>query len=220
MGIFAEILVLSRRTLTSSSELQLNMTLQMPTNTSAVALVEQNATPGGMQLVNSNKTNKMYDCMDLVALATEVQKADQFVRANAGNKLTVIADQMKYLQEQARKALEEAKRDNDLHHAACNLVKKPGHNYYLYERASGQKYLSILSPEEWGSSCPHEFLAAYKLEYDLSWTPFEYVEKRAQQFALVDKVLDTQMAITDSPYFAGLDMRQRQGKALEMDTNK
>merc|ERR1712062_479002 len=109
MGIFAEILVLSRRTLTSSSELQLNMTLQMPTNTSAVALVEQNATPGGMQLVNSNKTNKMYDCMDLVALATEVQKADQFVRANAGNKLTVIADQMKYLQEQARKALEEAK---------------------------------------------------------------------------------------------------------------
>jgi len=191
-----------------------------PVDTRAVALVEKNAAPGGVVLVNSNKTNKMYDCMDLVTLATEVQKADQFVRANAGNKLTMIAEQMKYLQEQARKALEEAKRDNDLHHAACNIVKKPGTIYYLYERASGQKYLSILSPEEWGSSCPHVFMAAYKLEFDNSWTPFEYIEQRAQQFAIVDKVLNTQMAITDSPFFAGLDMRERQGKAIEMDTDQ
>ena len=43
--------------------------------------------------------------------------------------------------------LEDAKRDADLHHAACNIVKKPGTMYYLYERESGQKYLSILSPE-------------------------------------------------------------------------
>ena len=34
-----------------------------------------------------------------------------------------------------------------LHHAACNLVKKPGQVYYLYERESGQKYFSLLSPE-------------------------------------------------------------------------
>merc|ERR1711976_814870 len=192
--------------------------MQKPVDTRAVALVEKNASPSGLQLVNSNKTNKMYDCMDLVTLATEVQKADQFIRANAGNKLTIIAEQMKFLQEQARKALEEAKRDNDLHHAACNLVKKPGTIYYLYERESGQKYLSILSPEEWGASCPHEFLAAYKLEYDMSLTPFDYIDQRAQQFAIVDKVLDTQMAITDSPYFAGLDMRNRAGKAIDMPT--
>lgn len=44
-------------------------------------------------------------------------------------------------------ALEEANRDNKLHHYACNLVKKPGTTYYLYERDSGQKYMSILSPE-------------------------------------------------------------------------
>ena len=30
-------------------------------------------------------------------------QADEFIRANAGNKLTVIADQIKYLQAQARK---------------------------------------------------------------------------------------------------------------------
>lgn len=43
--------------------------------------------------------------------------------------------------------LQEAKRDAMLHHAACNLVKKPGQVYYLYERPSGQKYFSLLSPE-------------------------------------------------------------------------
>ena len=43
--------------------------------------------------------------------------------------------------------LEEAKRDADLHHAACNIVKKPGNMYYLYERQSGQKYFSIISPQ-------------------------------------------------------------------------
>lgn len=41
----------------------------------------------------------------------------------------------------------EAKRDNMLHHAACNLVKRPGTLYHMYERESGQQYLSIISPE-------------------------------------------------------------------------
>jgi len=43
--------------------------------------------------------------------------------------------------------LEKANTDADLHQAACNMVKKPGNTYYLYQRASGQKYISLLSPE-------------------------------------------------------------------------
>lgn len=45
------------------------------------------------------------------------------------------------------KVLEDAKRDADLHGAACNIVKKPGNIYYLYQRPSGQKYFSIISPK-------------------------------------------------------------------------
>ena len=45
------------------------------------------------------------------------------------------------------KVLEDAKKDADLHHAACNLVKKPGNLYFLYQRPSGQKYFSIISPQ-------------------------------------------------------------------------
>ena len=166
-----------------------------------MALVETNPAPMGVQLVSSRMTNKMSSSGDLVELAQHVQKADEFIRANAGNRLRVIADQIKYLQEQARRALEEAKRDNELHHAACNIVKRPGTIYHLYRRESGQTYLSILSPQEWGGACPHEFLASYRLEYDQSWTPLEELDRRSQENAIVDKVLNSQLALTESPHF-------------------
>jgi hypothetical protein len=115
-----------------------------------------------MQLVNPHQTTKMSDPMDIVELARQVQKvssfefifriqnllsqADDFVRGTAINKLSIIVDQIRYLQRQARKVLEESHRDNLLHHAACNFKKVPGKVYYLYERSSGQRYFSMLAP--------------------------------------------------------------------------
>lgn len=46
----------------------------------------------------------------------------------------------------------------ELHNAACNLKKRAGTVYYYYKRESGQKYLSIMSPSDWGNKCPHEYL--------------------------------------------------------------
>lgn len=48
--------------------------------------------------------------------------------------------------------LDEANKDADLNHVACNLVKKPGNVYYMYRRESGQRYFSILSPKVGGYS--------------------------------------------------------------------
>uniref|UniRef100_A0A4W3GKU8 Chromosome 1 open reading frame 50 n=1 Tax=Callorhinchus milii TaxID=7868 RepID=A0A4W3GKU8_CALMI len=112
-----------------------------------VVLVESNESPADLQLLSSYHTNRIGDPQDLVKLAEQIQKADQFVQANACNRLTVIGEQIRYLQEQAHKVLEEAKRDAELHHIACNVVKKPGNIYYLYRRETGQKYFSILSPK-------------------------------------------------------------------------
>ncbi|OXB60727.1 hypothetical protein ASZ78_006090 [Callipepla squamata] len=178
----------------------------------AVALVE-----GG-----GGRAARVGDPGDLVVLARQVQQADEFVRANACSKLTVIAEQIRCLQEQARKeelvqqrdcmavaghfeVLEDANRDADLHHVACNLVKKPGNIYYLYRRESGQKYFSILSPKEWGTS-PHEFLGAYKLQHDMSWTPFEDIERRDAEINILDKLLSRQAALPPctEPNFQGL----------------
>lgn len=53
------------------------------------------------QLVNPEHVHRHGDPYDLVTLAQEVQKADQFVRCAASNKLILIAEQIRHLQEQA-----------------------------------------------------------------------------------------------------------------------
>jgi len=165
------------------------MELEAPRDVSTVCLVEANATPLGVQLVNTQRTNKNADANDLVALAIQVQKADECTRSVAGSKLGVIAEQIKFLQQQALRVMQEAKLNADLNHAACNMVKKPGNIYHLYQRDSGQKYLSIISPSEWGASCPHDYISSHRLEYDMSWTPIEKLQTRDEEEAMVSKIL-------------------------------
>lgn len=132
----------------------------------------------------------------------------------------MIAEQIQHLQEQARKILEDGLRDADLHHVACNIVKKPGNIYFLYRRESGQKYFSIISPTEWGTGCPHEFLGAYKLQHDFSWTPYEDIEKEDAKISLVDKLLSQPLALSPSsePNFQGLTQSRRWQTALTART--
>ena len=54
------------------------------------------AAPRGFQLVSADKVGKKNQ-FDLVELAEVVQKADQFTRATAGSKLTVIAEQVTFV---------------------------------------------------------------------------------------------------------------------------
>eukprot|EP00731_Ephydatia_muelleri_P015292 Em0008g1012a len=135
--------------------------------------------------------------MDLVGLARQVQTADQFVRATTGGKLQVILDQIRYLQQQAKTILEDAKRDAQLHHAACNFNKVPGHVYHLYERDDATTYFSMLSPKEWNNSCPHKFLGSYHLEHDWSWTPSERVEERSRDIDTITRIIGSSTAMID-----------------------
>jgi hypothetical protein len=38
----------------------------------------------------------------------------------------------------------------------------------IFSGLKGKKYMSMISPQEWGAQCP-EFDAAYKLEHDMTW---------------------------------------------------
>jgi len=153
-----------------------------------VKLVERNPCPNGFQLVDPDKSGKKNQ-FDLVELAANIQTADQFTRATAGSKLTVIAEQVRFLQQQAKAVLEEANLNKELHHIACNFKKVPGKIYYVYKREdSGAKYMSMISPEEWGENCPI-FDAAYKLEHDMTFTPYDKIERRSNDEVIIDKIL-------------------------------
>lgn len=111
-----------------------------------VALVERNTQPQGIRLNDPAAVAKTLQ-QDLVALATEIQRADSLLKADARSKLHVIVEQIKSLKKQAEDILIEADWNVKLHHVACNFVKHPGHIYHLYERQTGQLYFSMLSPE-------------------------------------------------------------------------
>ncbi|KXJ80580.1 hypothetical protein RP20_CCG024355 [Aedes albopictus] len=142
-----------------------------------VTLVERNPCPNGTQIVSLYRSGRR-EAEDIVNLAKEIQSAEIQVKNNACARLLVIAEQVKFLQEQARKILEETQTAQDLHQAACNFKKIPGHIYHLYKRDSGQTYFSMLSPEEWGpGGCAHTYQGSYRLEHDQTWTAVEKMQQ-------------------------------------------
>jgi len=163
---------------------------QQPNFQSTVNLVERDAAPLGYQLVDPDRSGKKTQ-MDLVELAEQVQKADQFTRATASSKLTVIAEQVRFLQEQARKVLEEARLNALLHKTSCNFKKVPGKTYYVYKQRKNpdEEMISMISPEEWGAGGP-EFVGAYRLEFDMSWTEEKDMDRRGNEIQLINKILD------------------------------
>lgn len=126
----------------------------------------------------------------LVDLAREIEQADRAVAGRLGAQLEVIAEQVKSLQAQARRILEQARSDQRLHHARCAFRRIPGKIYHLYEHADGSLAFSMLSPDDWGGRPPHAFVGSYRLENDLSWVAADAADDaRDDSRALVSGLL-------------------------------
>jgi len=90
---------------------------------------------------------------------------------------------MKELQERARTIIEAASRDVDLIHAECRFHRVPGRVYHLYERGDGQRFFSMLGPDEYGASAPSGFVASFRYEHDESWTRLDAIDARDKRRA-------------------------------------
>lgn len=104
----------------------------------------------------------------LVDRAREIENAHDSIRTSVNSRLELIVKQIHNLQSEAQDILKQATRDAELHQIKCNFEKKVGQTIHLYEKENGQKYFSLLSPEDWGKS-PHSFLGSYKLNPDRSF---------------------------------------------------
>ncbi|WP_462320079.1 DUF2452 domain-containing protein [Halochromatium sp.] len=123
------------------------------------------------------------------ALAEEIERAESMLSARTSAKLRVIADQIKSLQAEARKVLDEARDEHALTHAECAFKRLPGKIYHLYQRPNGSRYFSMLSPDDWRGEPPHAYLASYRLEADYSWTPLEALDQPDDTGELVQQLL-------------------------------
>jgi hypothetical protein len=122
-------------------------------------------------------------------LAQEVERAESMLSARTGAKLRVIADQIKSLQAEARKVLDDAKAEQALAQVECGFKRLPGKVYHLYQRDDGGRYFSMLSPDDWRGQPPHTFVASYRLEVDYSWTPLASIDQPDDTGALVQQLL-------------------------------
>lgn len=103
-------------------------------------------------------------------LAKDLELAQSMLSARTGAKLRVIADQIRSLQEEARRILENARDEQALTQAQCGFRRLPGNTYHLYRKSDGTSFFSMLSPADWGGQPPYCFLGSYRLEADYSWT--------------------------------------------------
>lgn len=108
--------------------------------------------------------------ISLTEAAREIEQADQWIAATTSAKLSVIADQIRALQQQAQSVVEEARRYAALHRAQAHFKRRPGKIYHLYQREPSGLYWSLLSPEDWDGQPPHPFVGSYRLEADQSFT--------------------------------------------------
>ncbi|CAI2324203.1 unnamed protein product [Caenorhabditis sp. 36 PRJEB53466] len=143
------------------------------------------------RLVTSARQTDKIDADDLLALASQLSAARQLVKGRACDRLKQIADQMEQLHMAARAVLEDAQRDEELHNVPCNMQKQPGRIYHLYQKyGSTDKYFSMLAPDEWGQSQKkEEFVGSYRLEYDRSWTPVAEMNRKDEEIARLQQLL-------------------------------
>jgi hypothetical protein len=122
-------------------------------------------------------------------LAAEVARAEAMLSARTGAKLRVIADQIRALQLEARKVLDDAREEQSLTQAQCAFKRIPGKTYHLYRKTDGRTFFSMLSPTDWGGKAPHPFIGSYRLETDYSWTSAEGAERTDDTGHLVGQLL-------------------------------
>lgn len=79
--------------------------------------------------------------------------------------LKLISNQMEMLKIQAKQILNEINIQNDLHSIHKNFQLISGNTYYLYSK-NEHKFLSLISPQEWGNALTGKFEGKYFYDYD------------------------------------------------------
>lgn len=81
-----------------------------------------------------------------------------------------VFDQVKNLMDQANVLKKRVEISERIYQTTLNFNPVIHQVYYLYQRADGSDFISMVSPEEWGRSKPYEhYIATVKLLSDHTW---------------------------------------------------
>ncbi len=127
--------------------------------------------------------------ISLVDAAREIEKADELIASTVGAELGLLAEQIRALSARAHQVIERAKENAELHRVKASFRRLPGKIYHLYARDDGERYWSMLSPDDWNGAPPHTFVESYRLEGDQSWTPLSRIREADEARAMVEEAL-------------------------------
>lgn len=84
--------------------------------------------------------------------------------------LALIYEQMKTLAKQVQDIKKRVYISDLIYNVEIPFTPVIGKTYYLYEEDAGKRFLSLISPEEWGKSAHSQvFLAEIRLNADHTW---------------------------------------------------
>ena len=123
-----------------------------------------------MALSNLNKDNieRLFQMINL----NDTDRTDYNnllnIRSNYAtySKLELIARQIEFLKTEALNIVKIHDLNNDLNNIKCSFRKVPGNYYYVYKN-DNEKYLSLISPDEWNKK--EDFLAKVYYDYDYQY---------------------------------------------------
>lgn len=84
--------------------------------------------------------------------------------------LNIIYEQMKTLAKQVQDIKKRVYISDLIYNVEIPFTPVIGKTYYLYEENTGKRYLSLVSPDEWGKAMDSQvFLAEIRLNADHTW---------------------------------------------------
>lgn len=87
-----------------------------------------------------------------------------------GNQLTQLKEQIEVLVRQAQDIHDRIGISEMIYRAECKFKPMINQTYFLYEKASEEWLLSMVSTSEWGKNCPYVYVATIELLADHTWS--------------------------------------------------
>ncbi len=121
------------------------------------ALLEYAHNVGGFAIAPTNQGSIKSNARSAMVEQTEEQ-------------LSLIYEQMKTLAKQVQEIKKRVYISDLIYNVEIPFTPVIGKTYFLYEESTGKRFLSLLSPEEWGKTMETQvFLAEIKLNADHTW---------------------------------------------------
>ena len=135
---------------------KINLELMKLKVTDMPSLLEYAHNVGGFSIVPTNEGQIKSHAREAMKEQTEEQ-------------LSLIFEQMKTLAKQVQDIQKRVHISDLIYNASIKFTPVIGKIYFLYEDSTEGRYLSLISPKEWGGNLKDKFIAEVRLNADHTW---------------------------------------------------